>query len=148
MATVNKPQPKAESIIGAGAFKILVIASLLLALIGAFQAKGGSRATGPGCGDCVQVSADFTKLQLPDQAGCWEIQLDPNRFSGRVYLPLRMNFAMDWSSDEPAQIKDRFGNIVDIDPRTDQDLDNNVRNSILRFRGHGSVRIYIQPQAH
>lgn len=151
MATVNKFKPVAaeQGGIGSGVFKLLVVVGLLLALIGVFQALAGGKAVGPKtvCGDCVKVPADFTELKLPRQAGCWEIQLDPNRFSGKVYLPLLMNFALEWELNEPVQIKDRFGNIIDIDSRTDQDLGDNVRNSIFQFKGRGWVRIYIEPRS-
>ncbi len=145
MAMVNKPQPKAESLIGSLLFKLLVIIGLLLLLTGAFRTMGGSKSAGPRC-DCVKVQADFPELKLPNQAGCWEISLEPNRFSGKVFLPPLMNFALDWSSAEPAQIKDRFGNIIDIDHRTDLDLGISARNSIMQFKGRGSVRIYIEPR--
>lgn len=94
----------------------------------------------------VDLPENFYRYYLPRERGCYRVKLDPNRFSGRVYFPEGVDFALNWERDTPAQIRNRFGRVINITHQEDVDLGVSARNDGFQFKGQGSVTIVIAPR--
>ena len=141
----KKESATVESIFNRGFLKLLLIVGLIITAGASMPIikEKAAKAKKTSYGQCEQVPEGFPYLKLPYKMGCWVIKLNPKQFTGKVYLNPMTYVTLDWELNTPAQIRDRFGKIIEVKHQQGVHLEGDShRFNTLQFRGTGTVTIY------